>query len=83
MNFRQWIQSDGNFDRAFLDLEDAWNAGASAMFDALVQRGYLASDAVSAAVRGTGDVATLHSTRTLNREPSMAASARAKLDFLA
>ena len=39
-------------------LVEAWQAGATAMFQALVERGYIAPDAVERALTSTADVLT-------------------------
>src|SRR5688572_11656822 len=39
-------------------LVEAWQAGATAMFQALVERGYIAPDAVERALASTADVLT-------------------------
>lgn len=41
MTFTEWFDSFSNDDQDSLSTRDAWKAGAEAVFEALVSRGYI------------------------------------------
>ena len=58
LTYQAWSLSLSEPAQRAATLAEAWQAGATAMFQALVERGYIAPDAVERALTSTVDVLT-------------------------
>ena len=58
LTYEAWSLALSEYARRTTTLADAWQAGATAMFQALVERGYIAPHEVERAVASTADVLT-------------------------
>ena len=58
LTYQAWSRALSEHARRTTTLADAWQAGATAMFQALVERGYIAPHEVERAVASTADVLT-------------------------
>ena len=56
LSYRAWLLSLSEHARKTLSPEEAWEAGATTMFQALVERGFVAAQDVERALAGTLDV---------------------------
>ena len=64
MTFSEWLDSLPDDEREALACCDAWNAGAIAMLDALVERGFISSAYIEDAKKATADITESISTST-------------------
>jgi hypothetical protein len=58
LTYQAWSLALSEYARRTTTLADAWQAGATAMFQALVERRYIAPHEVERAVASTADVLT-------------------------
>jgi hypothetical protein len=58
LSYEAWCLSMSEYARRTATSEDAWQAGATAMFQALVERGFIAPYEVEQAIASTADVLT-------------------------
>ena len=58
LTYQAWSLSMSESALRATTFGEAWQAGATAMFQALVERGYIAPDAVERALASTADVLT-------------------------
>ena len=58
LSYQAWSLALSEYARRTTTLADAWQAGATAMFQALVERGYIEPHEVERAVASTADVLT-------------------------
>ena len=64
MTFSDWLGSLPDDEREALACSDAWSAGAIAMLDALVERGFISSAYIADAKKATSDITDSTSTST-------------------
>lgn len=64
MTFSDWLGSLPDDEREALACCDAWNASATAMLDALVERGFISSAYIEDAKKATADITESISTST-------------------
>ena len=64
MTFSDWLDSLPDDEREALFHCEAWNAGAIAMLDALVERGFISSAYIEDAKKATADITDSTSTST-------------------
>ena len=64
MTFSEWLDSLPDDEREALTFCDAWSAGAIAMLDALVERGFISSAYIEDAKKATADITESISTST-------------------
>jgi len=64
MTFSEWLDSLPDDEREALACCDAWNAGAIAMLDALVERGFISSAYIEDAKKAMADITESISTST-------------------